>query len=104
MAVIIYVKIYLDEGFPGGLDSKEFACSAWDLRLLPGLGRSAGEGNGNPLQDSCLENFLVRGACGATVHRVAKSLTWLSDQQFHFLYLDEDLNCFLKNTFSLNNG
>ena len=43
-------------GFPGGSDGKEFACSAGDLGLIPGSGRSPGEGNGNPLQYSCLEN------------------------------------------------
>ena len=59
MDVIIYVKNYLDEGFSGGSDSKESACNAGDLGLIPGLGRSPGEGNGNPLQYSCLENFLV---------------------------------------------
>ena len=48
--------------FPGGSDSKESACSAGDTGLIPGLGRSAGEGNGNPLQYSCLENPMDRGA------------------------------------------
>ena len=43
-------------GFPGGSDGKEFACNAGDQGSIPGLGRSPGEGNGNPLQDSCLEN------------------------------------------------
>ena len=43
-------------GFPGGSVSKESACSAGDLGLIPGLGRAPGEGNGNPLQYSCLEN------------------------------------------------
>ena len=42
--------------FPGGLDSKEAACNAGDLGLIPGLGRSSGGGHGNPLQYSCLEN------------------------------------------------
>ena len=46
---------------------------------LPGLGRSLGEGNGNPLQYSCVENLMDRGAWWATVHRVAESQTWLSD-------------------------
>ena len=49
-------------GFPGGLDGKEPSCNAGDLDLIPGLGRSPGEGNGNPLQYSCLENFTDRGA------------------------------------------
>ena len=43
-------------GFPGGSDGKESTCNAGDLGLIPGLGRSPGEGNGNPLQYSCLEN------------------------------------------------
>ena len=45
-----------NQGFPGGSDSKESACNAGDLGSIPGLGRSPGEGNGNPLQYSCLEN------------------------------------------------
>ena len=48
-------------GFPGGSDGKESGCSAGDLGLIPGLGRSPGEGNGYPLQYSCLENSMVRG-------------------------------------------
>ena len=46
-------------GFPGGSDGKASACNARDLGLIPGLGRSPGEGNGNPLQYSCLENPMV---------------------------------------------
>ena len=49
---------------------------------IPGLGRSPGEGNGNPLHNSCLENLMNRGAWRATVHGVAKSQTRLSDQHF----------------------
>ena len=66
-------------GFPGGSDGKEYACSAGDLGSIPGSGRSPGEGNGNPLQYSCLENSIDRGAQQATVHGVAKSQTRLSD-------------------------
>ena len=47
---------------PGGSDGKESACNAGDLGLIPGLGRSPGEGNGHPLQSSCLENSMDRGA------------------------------------------
>ena len=54
-------------GFPGGSDGKESACNAGDLGSIPGLGRSPGEENGNPLQYSCLENSMDRGAWGATV-------------------------------------
>ena len=50
------------EGFPGSSDSKESACNAGDLGSIPGLGRSPGEGNGNPLQYSGLENSRERGA------------------------------------------
>ena len=49
------------QGFPGGSEGKESACSAGDLDSIPGSGRSLGEGNGNPLQNSCLENPINRG-------------------------------------------
>ena len=65
---------------------KASACNAGDLSSLPGLGRSPGEGNENPLQYCCLENPVDGGAWWATVHRVAKSQTWLSDFTFTFLY------------------
>ena len=60
-------------GFPGGSDSKESACRAGVLGLIPGSGRCLGEGNGNPVQYSCLENYMRRGARWATVHGVEKS-------------------------------
>ena len=59
-------------GFPGGLDDKESACNEGDLGLIPGSGRSPGEGNGNPLQYSCLENPMDGGAWQPTVHGVAE--------------------------------
>ena len=59
----------------GGSDGKESACNAEDLGLIPGLERSAGEGNGYPLQYSCLENSMDRGAWWAAVHGVGKSRT-----------------------------
>ena len=59
--------------FPGGLDSKESACNSGHLSSIPGLGRSPGEGNGYPLQYSCLENSMDRGAWQVTVHGVAES-------------------------------
>ena len=62
-------------GFPGGSEVKASACNERDLGSVPGLGRSPGEGNGNPLQDSCLENPVDGGAWWATVHGVAKSRT-----------------------------
>ena len=64
---------------PDGSDGKESACNVGDLGLIHGLGRSPGEGNGNPLQYSCLENPTDGGAWRATVHEVAESWTWLSD-------------------------
>ena len=62
----------LRQGFPCSSISKESACSAGDLGLIPGLGRSSGEGNCNPLQYPCLENLLDRGAWWAAVCGVAK--------------------------------
>ena len=66
-------------GFPGGSEGKESACNAGDLVLVPVVGRSPGEGNGYPLQYSCLENSMDRGAWWVTVHGVAKSQTQLSN-------------------------
>ena len=63
--------------FPGGSDGKESACNAGDLCSIPGLERSPGEGNGYPLQHSCLKNSMDREAWQGIVHRVAKSLTQL---------------------------
>ena len=64
-------------GFPGS-DGKESACNAGDLRLIPGLGRSPGEGKGYPLRYSGLENHM-----DCIVHGIAKSWTRLSDFHFH---------------------
>ena len=66
-------------GFPGGSDSKESTCNAGDPGSIPGLGRFPGEGNGNPLQYSCLENSMDRGAGRDPVHRVTKSQTQVSN-------------------------
>ena len=66
-------------GFHGGSDGKESACNVGDLGSIPGLERSPGEGNGNPLQYSCLENPMDREARWATVDGVAKSQTRLSN-------------------------
>ena len=66
-------------GFPGGSDGEESACNAGDQGSITGSGRSPGEGNGNALQYSCLENSMDRGAWRATVHGVAKSQIQLSD-------------------------
>jgi len=71
-------------GFPGGSEVKASASNVGDLGSIPGSGRSPGEGNGNPLQYSCLENPMDRGAWWATVHGVSKSWTQLSDlTNFH---------------------
>ena len=86
-------------GFPGGSDSKESACCVGDPGSILGSGRSPGEGNGNPLQYSCLENPMDRGAWWVTtVHGVTKSQTQQSNFHFHkiqtaayskhFTYLD----------------
>ena len=63
------------QGFCGGSDGKASAYNAGDLGLIPGSGISSGEGNGNPVQYSCLENPMDVGAWYLTVHRVAKSQT-----------------------------
>ena len=60
-------------GFPGGSDGKKSACNRGDPASIPGLGRSPGEGNGNPLQYTCLKNSMVRGTWQAVVHGIAKS-------------------------------
>ena len=62
-------------GFPGGSDGKDSPCNAGDPGSIPGSGRFSGEGNGNPLQYSCLENSVDRGAWQAIVHGLAKSWT-----------------------------
>ena len=59
-------------GFPEGSAGKESACNTGDASLIPGSGRSPGEGNGNPLQNSCLGNPTDRGAWWATIHGDAK--------------------------------
>ena len=78
----LLLKITLVSSNPFGLwvnrgvsEDKEFACSAGDLGSIPDLVRSPGEGYGNPLQYSCLENLMDRGAWGVTVHGVTKSWT-----------------------------
>ena len=68
-----------EKGFPGGSEVKASACNAGDLGSISGSGRYPREGNSNPVQYSCLENPMDRGAWWATVHGVAKSGTRLSD-------------------------
>ena len=74
-------------GFPGSSDGKESACKARDLGLIPGSGGAPGEGSGNPLQYSCLENSMDRRG---RLCWVANSRTWLSD--FHFIHLLSYIN------------
>ena len=71
-------------GFPGGSDGKESVCNAGNPGSVPESGRSLGEGNGYPLQYSCLENAMDRDAWQAAVHRVALSRPQLSDFTFTF--------------------
>ena len=72
----------LTRDFPRGLEGKASACNEGNLGSIPGIGRSPGEGNGNLLQYSCLENPTDRGVWQVTVHGVAKSRTRLSDFTF----------------------
>ena len=74
MHIYTYMRICV-WGFPSGSDGKESDSKATDLGSIPGLGRFPGEENGNPLQYSCLENSMSRGAWCVTVHEVTKSQT-----------------------------
>ena len=74
-AVPICHHMKLIQGFPGGSDCKESARSTGEPSLIPGSGRSPGGHHGNPLQNSCLENSIDRGAWWAIVHGVQKSWT-----------------------------
>ena len=79
--------------FPGGSDGKASAYNVGDLGSIPGSGRGTGEGNGTPLQHSCLENPMDGGAWWAADHGVAKSRTRLSDFPFtfHFHALEKEM-------------
>ena len=81
----------MNKGSPGGSDGKEFACNTGDVGLIPGLGRSPGEENSNPLQYSCLENPTDGGAWLAKVHGVSKSQTRLKQ-----LSMQEHISNFFK--------
>ena len=76
---VLHLKGTKKIGFPGGSEVKVSASNVGDLGSIPGLGRSPGERNGNPLQYSCLENPMYGEAWWTTVHGVAKSRTQLSD-------------------------
>ena len=82
---------YKEVDFPGGSDGKVSACNGGDPASIPGLGRSPGEGNGNPLQYSCLENPTDRGAWQATVHGVTKTFTFTYDLMGE--YMLSHFNC-----------
>ena len=74
-------------GFPGGSDGIESACKTGNLGSIPGLGRSPGEGHGNPLQYSCLENSVEGGDWWASAHGVTKSQPPLRNFHTHALDL-----------------
>ena len=69
LSVVVYMPL---KGFPGDSGVKNLPANAGDTGSIPGSGGSPGEGNGNPLQYSCLENPMDRGAWQAPVHRVAR--------------------------------
>ena len=83
----VFALFWSLKGFPGSSVSKEYAWNVGEPGSIPGTGRSPGEGNANPLQYSCLENSIDRGAWWATVHGVAKSWTQLSDFCFTSVYM-----------------
>ena len=84
-------------GLPGDSEVKASACNAGDLGLIPGLGKSPGEGHGNPFQYSCLENPMDGRAWWATVQGVAKSWTRLNDFT-HSLTITENLILYFSST------
>ena len=84
-------------GLPWWLSSKESACNAGDVGSIPESGRSPEEGNGNPLQHSCRENPMDRGAWWVTAHRVAKSQICLSTHTHTHTHLYTTADDFLMN-------
>ena len=78
----------IEMDFHNGSVSQESACSAGntgDTGSIPGRGRPPREGNGNPLQYSCLGNLIDRGSWRATVHRVAKTQTWMREREMKMM-------------------
>ena len=96
-----YVNIDKLLGFPHSPVDKEFACNAGDPGLIPGLGRSPGEGNGNPFQCSCLENLMDRGAWQATVHGVMRVVNDLVTKPPPYKLLTQ---CLAHLSYSINNS
>ena len=84
---LYFYFIYNYLGFPGNSNGKESACNAGYLGLIPVSERSPGGGHGNPLQYSCLESPIDRGAWWVAVHGLTQSWTWLSKWHFHFHFL-----------------
>ena len=77
--ITLLTEVQTVRSFPDGSDAKKSACNVGNPGSISGLGRSLGEGNGNPLQYSCLENPLDSGAWRVTVHGVTKSWIRLSN-------------------------
>ena len=75
LVLLFFNNKYFDMGFPGGSVVKDLPAKSGDVGLIPGPGRSPGEGNGNPLQCSCLGNPMDRGGWQAIVHGVPKRQT-----------------------------
>ena len=109
LSIFLHIVIYTyDLGFPGDSDGKESACNAGYPCQFPGSGRSPGEGYVNPLQYSCLENPMDRGAWQAQSMGLQKSLTQLSDYTFTIIlifkqvgrWLDRQIFRTLKKLFS----
>ena len=99
MYIFVFIQ-YSPVGFPGYSGSKNSACSSGDLDLIPELGRSPGEGHGNPLQYSCLENAMDRGRVRGGGH---KQSTRLSNEHFHTFIIALKRNIFPKALFFLSN-
>ena len=87
--------------FPGGSDGKASAYNVGDLASIPGLGRSPGEGNGSPLQYSCLGNPIEGGAWYFIVHGVAKNMT--EQLHFHLHARYNSFSCCLETIFKYKN-
>ena len=93
----IWVLLVYKRGFPGGSEGKASVCNAGDLGLIPGSGRSPGEGNSNPLQYSCLENPMDGGAWRAPVHGGCRSRTHLAaKQQQSLIHTSPEIHSYLK--------